>query len=129
MRTLLPVVTLAAALAYLGVPPAHAQSLTTPPLFVVAGESVACELANVGRNPVWVTTAVINSTGNTATSNTLFLQAGASTQTDFLVPDSGADRYYCRFDCLGAGCDLRAAIARFTSGSDVAGYPAHSSAP
>jgi len=76
---------------------------------------------------VWVTTSVINSAGNTATSTTLFLAAGASTQTDFLVPDGGEDRYYCRFECSGSGCDLRAAIARFTSGSDVAGYPAQSS--
>jgi hypothetical protein len=76
-----------------------------------------------------VTTSVINSAGNTATSTTLFLAAGASTQKDFLVPDGGEDRYYCRFECSGSGCDLRAAIARFTAGSDIAGYPATSSSP
>jgi len=103
------------------------QILTTPPLFVVVGDNVACEVVNVAGSGVWVTTSVVNSAGQTTLSTTLFMAAGTSTQTDFLVPDGGNDRYYCRFECSGAACDLRAAIAHFTAGTDVSGYPAQSS--
>ena len=103
--------------------------LTTPPLFVVAGESVTCGVVNAGGSQVWVTVSVINSAGDSVDSALIPVPPGASIENNHLVVENGSDRYYCKFECSGTVCDLRASIAHFVADSDLNGYPATSSDP
>src|SRR5438093_475739 len=73
----------------------EAASAFTPPLFVAAGEGVACEVVNTSgvgiimRIIIWQDGAPINDSGN------FFLGPRAITETD-VVADNDA-RFYCLF--------------------------------
>ena len=107
---------------------AAVPSLVTAPLFVIADESVACEIVNVSDTTRTVLIETLDSQATIVATTQITLLAGQSTQLDYTVEVT--DRYICRFTQVPGSIismqeNFRAVINRFVgSSSDLNGFPA-----
>lgn len=95
---------------------AHADTLYSPSVEVVAGELGNCRIVNLGSKPVEVAIEEIDTFGAVLDSNRSTVGAGA-TRDEF--SDDGAGTFRCRFTGAFKKSQVRAIVAVFTTGGPM----------
>jgi hypothetical protein len=107
--------------------PAAAATLATGVIRLGAGadgESLNCDLVNVGTKPVTVSIRVIGVSPRTVLAENDFeLVGGEAALTTVSLGD--AEIVYCEFELSGSAKAVRAAGTKEIDGDEAVAYPAH----